>query len=89
MNIILVSESPRRKELLSRMGLSGFKTISPDIDENLGGGLSPSELVSRLSALKAQAVAERARDTLIIAADTVVAVDGAVLGKPSDALEAF
>ena len=90
MNIILASQSPRRKELLSRMGLSGFKTISPDIDENLGGGLSPSELVSRLSALKAQAVAERAGgDTLIIAADTVVAVDGAVLGKPSDALEAF
>ena len=84
MNIILASQSPRRKELLSRMGLSGFKTISPDIDENLGGGLSPSELVSRLSALKAQAVAERAGgDTLIIAADTVVAVDGA------DALEAF
>ena len=72
------------------MGLSGFKTMSPDIDENLGGGLSPSELVSRLSTLKAQAVAERAGgDTLIIAADTVVAVDGAVLGKPSDALEAF
>ena len=90
MNIILASQSPRRKELLSRMGLSGFKTMSPDIDENLGGGLSPSELVSRLSALKAQAVAERAGgDTLIIAADTVVAVDGAVLGKPSDALEAF
>ena len=53
MNIILASQSPRRKELLSRMGLSGFKTMSPDIDENLGGGLSPSELVSRLSALKA------------------------------------
>ena len=42
MNIILASQSPRRKELLSRMGLSGFKTMSPDIDENLGGGLRRS-----------------------------------------------
>lgn len=90
MEIILASQSPRRRELLERMGLSGFRTISPDIDEDLGGDLAPSELVSRLSALKAQAVGERAgADALIIAADTVVAVDGAVLGKPADELEAF
>ena len=90
MEIILASQSPRRRELLERMGLSGFRTISPDIDEDLGGDLAPSELVSRLSALKAQTVGERAgADALIIAADTVVAVDGAVLGKPADELEAF
>lgn len=90
MEIILASQSPRRRELLERMGLSGFRTISPDIDEDLGGELAPSELVSRLSALKARAVGERAgADALIIAADTVVAVDGAVLGKPADELEAF
>lgn len=90
MDIILASQSPRRKELLERMGLAGFKTISPDIDERALDGLPPEELVRRLSYEKAAAVAARADgDSLIIAADTVVALDGTVLGKPADELEAF
>lgn len=90
MELILASHSPRRRELLERMGLHGFKTVSPDIDEDMGGNLPPAELVRRLSRQKAEAVWEReGKSGLIIAADTVVALDGAVLGKPSDELEAF
>ncbi|MEG2097020.1 MAG: Maf family protein, partial [Pseudoflavonifractor sp.] len=81
---------PRRRELLVRMGLAGFKSVPSDFDESVFDGLPPEELVRRLSAEKAAAVAERAeQEDLIIAADTVVSLDGAVLGKPGDALDAF
>ena len=90
MDIILASQSPRRKELLGQMGLKGFKIISPDVDETVEGNLSPDQLVEELSLRKARAVAEEAdEDDLIIAADTVVALDGGVLGKPADEREAF
>lgn len=90
MNIILASQSPRRRELLERMGISSFKTHAPNIDEHVFDGLPPEELVCRLSAGKAEAVAAHAgRSDLVIAADTVVALDGSVLGKPEDALDAF
>lgn len=82
MNIILASGSPRRRELLERMGLRSFRVMSPDVDENIGT-FPPSELVSRLSARKARAVLEQVSgDDLVIAADTVVARDGVILGKP-------
>lgn len=90
MNIILASQSPRRKELLERMGISTFKTYAPNIDEDAFDGLSPEELVRKLSSEKALAVAAHVgRNDLIIAADTVVALDGTVLGKPEDELDAF
>ncbi len=90
MNMILASQSPRRRELMERMGLKGFKTISPDIDESIFDGLPPEELVRKLSAEKAVAVAEQVSEhDLIIAADTVVSLDGTILGKPSDDLDAF
>ena len=90
MNIILASQSPRRKELLGRMGIRDFETISPNVDESVFHGLPPEELVRRLSAEKAAAVAGRAgEDAIVIAADTVVALEGAVLGKPADELDAF
>ena len=90
MNIILASQSPRRKELLGRMGIRDFETISPNVDESVFHGLPPEELVRRLSAEKAPAVAGRAgEDAIVIAADTVVALEGAVLGKPADELDAF
>lgn len=90
MEIILASGSPRRRELLERMGIREFTVISPDADESLKEGLTPAEQVERLSRLKAEAVAARAgADALIIAADTVVALDGAILGKPADKEEAF
>ena len=90
MKIVLASQSPRRRELLERMGIRDFTVLSPDVDERAFDGLPPEELVRRLSEEKAAAVAARVDgDCLIIAADTVVALDGAVLGKPEDELEAF
>lgn len=90
MDIILASQSPRRKALLGQMGLKGFKIIAPDVDEHVEGNPSPAQMVEELSQRKARAVAaETDGDSLIIAADTVVALDGAVLGKPGNERSAF
>lgn len=90
MDIILASGSPRRKELLERMGIRNFKVISPDIDEVTDPRLSPAEIVESLSLQKATAVAEgQGEDVLVIAADTIVTLDGAILGKPNDEMDAF
>ncbi len=90
MDIILASNSPRRRELLGQMGIEGFRVLSPDVDESVADGLSPAQIVEELSLRKARAVADKAGpDSLIIAADTVVALDGAVLGKPRDERDAF
>lgn len=90
MNIILASQSPRRRELLGQMGLKGFQITSPNVDETVEGNLSPAQVVEQLSLRKAMAVAKKADgDDLIIAADTVVALEGAVLGKPESEADAF
>lgn len=90
MDIILASQSPRRRELLERMGIRDFRVLVSDADEKVREDLSPAELVETLSRRKALAVQEQAgRDALIIAADTVVSLDGTVLGKPADELDAF
>ncbi|MBQ4573767.1 MAG: septum formation inhibitor Maf [Clostridia bacterium] len=89
MKIILASASPRRRELLSRMGIE-FDIKVADVDEQVNFALTPEELVSGLALRKARAVADtvNAADTLIIAADTVVAKDGVILGKPNDEADA-
>lgn len=85
MNIILASASPRRRELLERMGLTDFAVITADIDETPLPGLTCPQQVERLSLLKARAVAQQVSpNALIIAADTVVTLDGAILGKPAN-----
>ena len=90
MNIILASASPRRRELLERIGLTNFTVAAPNVDESVEPGLSPADMVETLSLRKARAAARNARpDDLIIAADTVLALDGAVLGKPRDENDAF
>ena len=90
MEIILASQSPRRQELLERMGIRNFRVVSADIDEREEEQLPPEQLVCRLALRKAEAVAEKApKGAVIIAADTVVSLDGTVLGKPGDKLEAF
>ena len=90
MDIILASQSPRRRELLERMGVRDFRIVTPDIDEHMDRNLPPEELVRRISLEKALAVqVQEGNGPIIIAADTVVALDGAVLGKPADQLEAF
>ena len=90
MDIILASKSPRRRALLEQMGVRDFRIITPDIDEHMDRPLPPAELVRQISLEKARAVAAQADpNTVVIAADTVVALDGAVLGKPADEEEAF
>ncbi|MBD5134248.1 MAG: septum formation inhibitor Maf [Clostridiales bacterium] len=88
--IILASKSPRRKELLRQVGIEDFKISAPNVDESVEAGLSPAETVEQLSLRKARAAAKKAGPgDLIIAADTVVALDGKVLGKPRDEADAF
>ena len=82
MNIILASQSPRRKELLERMGLSGFAIIPAQEEERCRPGSTPAEMVEELSRRKCAEIAAAHPDDLVIAADTVVAIDGQILGKP-------
>ena len=86
--IILASASPRRQYLLSALGVS-FQVIVADIDETPLPKESPAEMARRLSLAKAQKVAQSAPESIVIAADTLVAVDSQVLGKPPDADQAF
>ena len=90
MELILASASPRRRELLSRLGLE-FTVLAAQADETLLPGLSPREQVIRLSAIKAQAVREALESRpgqVIVSADTVVVLDNAILGKPKDTAQA-
>lgn len=90
MRIVLASASPRRKQYLSYLGLP-FEVVVPEVDESTVDGESPQQLVMRLSKLKAKAVSQRLSDSeaVIIAADTVVAYKGQVLGKPQNDDDAF
>lgn len=82
--LILASSSPYRSQLLRQLGVS-FTTCSPDIDESRRDGEKVEDLVLRLSAEKAAAVAARSEgDCWILAADQLAAVGDAILGKPGD-----
>lgn len=86
--LILASSSPRRAQILRDSGFV-FQIISSALDETPFAGESPRDLVRRLAENKAQLVAQRCvGPALIIAADTLVAVDSNILGKPRDADEA-
>lgn len=79
--IILASKSPRRQELLKLMGLN-FKIELKDVDESYPEGLSPAEIAVYISEKKAKAF--YADNEIIITADTIVALNGEILGKPTD-----
>ena len=81
--IILASHSPRRRELLSALGIV-FEVIGTDLDESMTAGESVEDHVLRLAGQKAWAVSSRNPDALVLGADTVVVVDNAVLGKPAE-----
>ena len=85
--IILASNSPRRKELLSQIGLV-FDLAPADVDESVLPGEAPEPYAVRLALAKAGAAAERAGEGIVIAADTIVTVGGAILGKPADNADA-
>jgi septum formation protein len=79
--LILASTSPRRRELLERVGVS-IEIVAPEIDESALAGEEPAAYVRRVAAAKSAAVAGRAPDRWVLAADTVVVIDGDILGKP-------
>jgi MAF protein len=87
MPLILASGSPRRRELLSQLGVD-FVVATSDVDETPQHDESPAELVRRLARAKALAVAQRFPSHAVLGADTIVVLDGAVLGKPADTMQA-
>ncbi|MCI3923615.1 Maf family protein [Paenibacillus sp. TRM 82003] len=83
--LILASSSPRRQELIRLLGLP-VDVLPSDADETVEDGWTPSEVVERLSLRKAEAVRHRleGRSGVIVGSDTIVTLDGQVLGKPQD-----
>lgn len=79
--IILASSSPRRSDLLKQIGLE-FEVDPSDYEEDMSLKMNPKELVEFLSLGKAKDVAGRHKDSIIISADTIVAVDDEIFGKP-------
>lgn len=94
--IILASASPRRKELLAKMGVE-FEIVTSDIEEKTTH-IKPDEIVKELSYIKAKDVLEKIiksknditeRDIIVIGADTVVSKDGTIMGKPMSEADAY
>jgi len=86
--VILASASPRRKELLAKLGLT-FKIVPAHIDESMLPGEKPLEHVRRLAEEKGRAIAEKYPEQIIISADTIVVYHEQILGKPIDKTDAF
>ena len=88
MRIILASKSPRRKELLSEL-YSDFEIVVSDADETLPQGCTPAESAAIIALRKGVAVAEKVgKEALVISSDTMVELDGEILGKPKSAADA-
>ena len=81
--IVLASGSPRRQELLTRIGIRDFTVRVPQVEEWYPQGLTPPEIVSYISREKSQAVPSE-EDEIVITADTMVFLDQQRLGKPKD-----
>lgn len=88
--IVLASGSPRRKELLSGLGLNFEVRLMPGIDESYSNNLTGEEIALTISRKKAEAYrCSMGQDELIITADTIVYLDGQVMGKPNDEKDAI
>jgi septum formation protein len=85
--LILASGSPRRKELLGSLGLK-FTVRPADIDETVRPGEGASTYALRVAQEKASSVAQQAPNALVLAADTIVVLDGEIFGKPRDRQDA-
>jgi septum formation protein len=81
--LVLASQSPRRRELLATAGID-FEVFAPHVPENESRALSIAELTTFNAARKAIAVARQRPDAVVLGADTLVALDGEVIGKPAD-----
>jgi len=86
LRLVLASSSPRRRELLESLGVR-FDVVPPDVDEHRHPNEEPYDYVSRLARAKAEAAV--AADAVVVAADTIVVIDGHVLGKPGHPDEAM
>ena len=84
---ILASASPRRQELLKSVGLK-FKTIPAHVNEDYMNGENPRQHVQRLAQDKALAIAHQYPEAWVLGADTIVVIDGLVLGKPGNKTQA-
>lgn len=85
--VMLASQSPRRRELLTLIGIT--HDVRPmDVDESLIPGEQPAPHAERLARAKAQALVRQVPSAVVIGADTIVVIDGDILGKPRDAGDA-
>jgi len=87
MKLVLASGSPRRRELLAEAGLR-FDVVTPEVEEIVSEALTIRELTTCNATRKAAAVARRLPAAVVVGADTLVALDGRVIGKPADLREA-
>lgn len=85
--LILASGSPRRRELIERLGLV-FDVVPADVDESTLPGEAPEAMARRLAEAKALAVAHLHPEALVVGSDTIVVIDGEVLGKPTSEQDA-
>lgn len=88
MTVILASQSPRRQELLARV-LNEFDVIPAEIDETVKAGLTPVEYVLSMANQKAEQIAVKYPEALVIGCDTIVALDEIILGKPISKKHAY
>jgi len=88
--VYLASKSPRRKELLAGMGVR-FEVMTTDVEESYNPLWDPEEIVMHLSRLKLSPIdlSQYSSDTIFIACDTIVVVDGKIIGKPKDEKDAM
>jgi septum formation protein len=86
-SIVLASTSPRRRELMTRLGLE-FESVAVEVDESPRPGETPEVLVRRLSHAKVETGVRADPESIVVAADTVVSIDGTILGKPADEQDA-
>src|ERR1700759_5567385 len=81
LKIILASKSQRRQELLRLMDVD-FRIVLKDVDESYPDHLSPTEIAVYIAEKKAKAFDESVNDEIVLTADTIVSIDGHILGKP-------
>jgi septum formation protein len=86
--IVLASSSPRRQEIIRNLGLEAL-VIPSRVDEAVEPELAPAQIVEELALRKANSVAEEQTDSIVIGSDTIVVLDGNILGKPRDEADAF
>ncbi len=86
--IVLASGSPRRKMLLEQIGLK-FEIVKSDFKEKVNSSMEPGELVKFLSMQKAKIVGSKYKNSIIVAADTIIVLNNEIIGKPKTEKEAI